>query len=322
MPSRTSQFVLKALKTNREFFGSISDRMMGVNPSGQRVARLPMLGTTGEYISVDHVSAILVSPHTVVDDTKVVLHCHGGAYTSGNLLQARVLASHIAAASSLKVMTFAYRLTPEHIYPAQLDDGMLVYNHLLDMGYAPENIALTGESAGGNLALAITLRLREEGRPLPASLALLSPWTDLLQSGESYATLRDEDATLDYDGIVEAAHNYVGGDLNRLKEPIISPMFADFTGFPPTHIHVGTKELLLSDADALGAAMQRDGVPVTLVRWEGMPHVFQIFGFQESRVSMKAIGAFLRITLTEGTDAQGALNPVDERLSELLPGRA
>ena len=128
---------------------------------------------------------------------------------------------------------------------------------------------------------------------MPACIALLSPWGDVELTGDSYRDLADVDPTLDLATIREAAMGFVGGDVSLMKDPLVSPIHADFHGFPPVQIHAGTKELLLSDAETLAAAMRRDGVPVTLMCWEGMCHVFQIFGFPESRLSMKAIGQFL-----------------------------
>jgi acetyl esterase/lipase len=307
MPTKRSQFILSAIRSNRALFDSLSGRMMRIDAPAERVAGLPMLGTTGKLKNVGDIPAILVSPGCLMDEKTIILHMHGGAYVSGGLLQARVLASHIAAATCLNVMTFAYRLAPEYPYPAQLNDAMAVYNYLLSQGYAPENIAFTGESAGGNLAMALSLKLKAEGRPMPACIALLSPWGDVEMTGDSYRDLKGIDPTLDLDTIREAALGFVGGDRSLMKDPLVSPIYADFHGFPPVQIHVGTKELLLSDAEKLAAAMQRDDVSATLMCWEGMCHVFQVFGFQESRLSMKAIGQFLNEHLPVYEPSEDAL---------------
>lgn len=294
MPTRKSQWVLSVIRSNRALAEMLSDRVMHADAPADRVAGLPMLGTRGKSLLIGEVPAILVSPGCLSDTETIILHMHGGAYVSGGLLQARVLASHVAASSCLSVMTFAYRLAPEYPYPAQLQDAWAVYTHLLEQGYAPQNIALTGESAGGNLALALALKIKKEGLPMPACLALMSPWGDVELTGESYRELQGEDPTLDFDAIREAALAFTGGNEALLRDPMVSPIHADFTGFPPVQIHVGTKELLLSDAEMLADAMRRDQVQVTLMRWEGMCHVFQIFGFPESRMSMRTIGQFLR----------------------------
>lgn len=293
MPTKRSQFILGAIRSNRALFSMLSNRMMHMDAPADRVAGMPMLGTSGKLQNVGEIPAIVVSPGCLMDETTIILHMHGGAYVSGGLLQARVLASHIAAATCLNVMTFAYRLAPDYPYPAQMEDALAMYNHLISQGYRPEKIAFTGESAGGNLALALALKLKAEGRPMPACIALLSPWGDVELNGDSYRDLAGVDPTLDLDTIREAALGFVGGDRSLMKDPLVSPIHAEFHGFPPVQIHVGTKELLLSDAEILAAAMRRDNVPVTLMCWEGMCHVFQVFGFPESRLSMKEIGRFI-----------------------------
>ena len=294
MPTKKSQWVLNSIRNNRALVEMLSDRMMHADAPADRVAGMPMLGTKGKSLLIGDVPAILVSPGCMSDTDMIILHMHGGAYVSGGLLQARVLASQIAASSCLNVMTFAYRLAPEYPYPAQLQDAWTVYAYLLEQGFAPHHIALTGESAGGNLALALALKLKKEGLPMPACLALMSPWGDVELTGVSYQALQNEDPTLDFEAIQKAAHDFTGGNAALLRDPIVSPIHADFTGFPPVQIHVGTKELLLSDAETLADVLLRDHVQVTLMRWEGMCHVFQVFGFPESRMSMKAIGQFMR----------------------------
>ncbi|NLB90406.1 MAG: alpha/beta hydrolase [Clostridiales bacterium] len=173
MPSIKSQVYLSALENNRSFFGRIGKSIMDMNPSGHRVANMPILGTRGKYLSIGDLPAIFVSPQQIKSEKHVLLHCHGGAYVSGNLLQSRVVASHAAASTGLHTLTFAYRLAPEHTFPAQLEDALFAYHYLLDQGYQPNHIGLIGESAGGNLALALTLYLKKEGLPLPGCLVLL-----------------------------------------------------------------------------------------------------------------------------------------------------
>lgn len=233
----------------------------------------------------------------MVADDAILLHFHGGAYVSGNLLQARMVISPISAAAKLQGVTFSYRLVPEYTYPAQLEDALAVYRMVLRYGARPEKIGFVGESAGGNLAIALALKLREMGEPLPGALCLLSPWTDPAQTGESYRTLRDVDVSINADELMVSALQFVGGDEERFKDPLVSPIYADFTGFPPTQIHAGESEVLLSDSKTLAEVMRRDGVEVSFLHWVGMPHVFQVYGFEESRASIKTMGDFLQQTL-------------------------
>lgn len=292
MPSARSKLVLSLLRSGRGFFSKVGEGMMNVDPpSVSRRVEVTQGGVKGEYLEIGTIPALLLSPKGAPED-RIVLHCHGGAYVSGKLLQARAIAQLVAKHSGLKVLTFAYRLAPDDPYPAAREDAFACWQYLLSKGYSPENIALTGESAGGNLCLTLTLYLRQIKQPLPRALCLMSPWVDLTQSGESHHRLKGYDPTLDGDGLMRNALDYAGGV--PLNDPMISPVFASFEGFPPTMIHVGMEEILLNDSEFLHAAMQRDQVDVTLVKWAGMCHVFQGFGFPESRVSLKGFGYFLR----------------------------
>lgn len=298
MPSKKSQRTLDILRANRRIFQTVSHQVLdGIELTDKAVAELNVFGTKGRLLTGLSMPALLVYPRRVVNQNAILLHLHGGAYVSGNLLQSRMVISPIAAAAKLKGVTFEYRLAPGAVYPAQLEDALEVYRRLLAEGARPDRIGLVGESAGGNLALALTLKLRALGEPLPGALCLLSPWTDLAQTGESYHTLREVDATLDADDLFASALSFVGGDREKFTDSMISPIYADFTGFPPTQIHVGESELLFSDSKTLADAMRRDGVNVSLLRWVGMPHVFQVYGFDESRASIKAMGSFLRSAL-------------------------
>lgn len=305
MPSAKSRLVLGALRSGRSFFSKVGATLMNVAPPNEEhVAELPLGGVRGEYLEIGDVPALLLTPEGAPDN-RIVMHCHGGAYVSGGLLQARAIAALVSQACGMKVLTFSYRLAPEHPFPAALEDAAACWRYLLAQGYAPEHIGLTGESAGGNLALALTLGLRDRGYALPCGLSLMSPWADLRQTGESYTALKDVDATLDGPQLYQSALDYVGGDEALLDNPLISPIYASYVGFPPVQIHAGTSELLLSDAEMLSAAMRRDGVRVTLMRWEGMCHVFQAFGFSESKLSLKAIGGFLRLVLLGESPEEG-----------------
>lgn len=306
MPSRRSQRAMQIMRSNRHFFQSVSNQVLElVQLSDEGVAELNVYGTKGRLMKDCDVPSLLVSPRRVSTNDAVLLHFHGGAYVSGNLLQARMVISPISAAAKLQGVTFSYRLAPDHPFPAQLEDAMEVYRMVLRYGAKPERIGFVGESAGGNLALALTLRLRELGETLPGALCLLSPWTDPAQTGESYRTLRDVDATLNPEELMVSALGFVGGDAEKFKDPLVSPIYADFTGFPPTQIHAGESEILLSDSQTLAHNMRRDGVEVSFLRWAGMPHVFQIFGFEESRASIKTMGDFLSNTLTAKRRASG-----------------
>lgn len=299
MPSRRSQRTMDILRSNRRFFQTAGSRMLElVSLPDEGVAELNIYGTKGDLMNGCDVPAMLVTPRRIIASDAVLLHFHGGAYVSGNLLQARMVISPIAAEAKLQGVTFAYRLAPAHPFPAQLEDALEVYRMVLRLGAKPERIGFVGESAGGNLALALALKLRDMGETLPGALCLLSPWTDPAQTGESYYTKREEDATIDVEDLMVSAREFVGGDESLFQSPLVSPIYADFTGFPPTQIHAGESEVLLSDSKTLAQVMRRDGVEVSFLHWAGMPHVFQVYGFEESRASIKTMAGFLSSTLT------------------------
>ncbi len=204
----------------------------------------------------------------------VILYCHGGGYSTGSSLYARTLTTKIAASTSMDVLCFDYRLAPEHPYPAAARDAMDAWNYLMLLGYGARDVIVAGDSAGGNMALSLVLKLKEEERLLPRGLVLMSPWTDLTSSGETHTSRAEVDPVLDAEYLDRMIHNYVDGQ--DLHEPMISPLFGDFTGFPPTYIQVGNNEVLLSDATMLHKKMIEANVSVKLDVFEGMWHVFQM----------------------------------------------
>ena len=302
MPTKRSQDTLGLLRSHKKMATAIGNQVMSkIDPPVDVVAKLRMNGTSALPIRNLDIPAITVYPQRITVENGVILHCHGGAFVSGGLLQCRALISPICAAAGARAVTFSYRLSPKYPYPAQLEDAYSIYRFLRSLGYAARKIALIGESAGGNLALSLTRKLRAEGEEMPACLALLSPWVDLAQTGESYRALEDVDATLNARELMDDAVQFAGGP-ERLTDPDISPVYADFSGFPPTLIHCGTNEILLSDSEKLERAMLRDGVDARLVRWAGMCHVFQAFGFEESKASNSQLGAFLNAHLAQQDD--------------------
>lgn len=226
----------------------------------------------------------------------VILYCHGGGYSTGSCLYGRTLTAKLAATTSMDVLSFDYRLAPEHPYPAALADAIKVWNYLMLLGYGARDIILTGDSAGGNLALALTLKLKADGRLLPRGLVLMSPWTDLTSSGESHRTRADLDPVLDKAYIDRMIAAYMGkADLTRqvLENPYISPLFGDFAGFPPVYIQVGDNEILLSDSVELHKKLVEANVSVRLDCFDGMWHVFQMSPFKTAYEAMDKNAEFI-----------------------------
>lgn len=254
-----------------------------------------LLGNTREIhykeIEIDGMYGEWVSVNRAHMKKYVILHCHGGGYSTGSSLYARTLTSKLAASTSMDVLCFDYRLAPEHPYPAALKDAMKAWNYLMLLGYGARDVIVTGDSAGGNLALALCLKLKEAGRILPRGLVLMSPWTDLTSSGKSFVTKAELDPVLDREYIDHMVEAYATGE--DLKNPLISPLFGDFTGFPPTYIQVGENEILLSDSLRLHQALVDANVSVRMEHFPGMWHVFQMSPLKTASEAMDKNAEFI-----------------------------
>ena len=156
----------------------------------------PMAGMSWEPFQLEGMNCAWVRPHRGHDRRRAVLYCHGGGYTSGNLGYSRILASKLANVTGWQVLSFEYRLAPEHPYPAAVEDAMKAWDYLMYQGYGARDVVVAGDSAGGNLALVLTHLLKNAGRRLPRALILLSPWTDMTASGKSYQERADIDPVL------------------------------------------------------------------------------------------------------------------------------
>ena len=252
----------------------------------------PPIGFSWEPFSLGEMPMAWVRPERGHDRSKVILYCHGGGYTSGNLGYARVLAAKMASATGCEVLAFQYRLAPEAPYPAALEDALQAWEYLMHQGWGAKDVILAGDSAGGNLALELTLALKEGGRFLPGRLVLFSPWTDMTASGDSYSQREELDPMLTKQYIQSVRSAYApDGDYSH---PSLSPLFADLAGLPPTLIQVGEREILYSDSEQLQHALIAAGVPCVLQSWPGMWHVFQMFPVKSAGEAMAALSDFLR----------------------------
>ena len=252
----------------------------------------PPIGFSWEPFSLGEMPMAWVRPERGHDRSKVILYCHGGGYTSGNLGYARVLAAKMAGATGCEVLAFQYRLAPEFPYPAALEDGLEAWEYLMHQGWGAKDVILAGDSAGGNLALELTLALKEEGRFQPGRLVLFSPWTDMSASGDSYTQREELDPMLTNRYIQSVRSAYAPNADYR--HPKLSPLFADLSGLPPTLIQVGEREILYSDSERLRNALTTAGVPCVLQSWPDMWHVFQMFPLKSAGEAMTAMADFLR----------------------------
>lgn len=251
----------------------------------------PPIGFSWEPFEIDGIPAAWVRPEGGHDRSKIILYCHGGGYTSGTLGYARLIASRMALATGYEVLAFQYRLAPEHPYPEALEDARLVWEYLMYLGWGARDIILAGDSAGGNLALELALDLRDSQRMLPWRMVLLSPWTDMTASGDSYEECRDLDPLLTRAYIEAVREAYAPGEDWSLPE--FSPLFADLQGLPPTLIQVGGREILRDDSTRLHQKLLEAGVPAMLQSWPDMWHVFQMFPMRSASEAMEQMAQFL-----------------------------
>ena len=236
-------------------------------------------------------AAAWVRPDWPHDKHRVILYCHGGGYTSGNLGYSRPLASKLTSATGWETLCFEYRLAPENPFPAAVDDARRAWDYLMYLGYGARDVVVAGDSAGGNLALVLCHQLKKAGRQLPGRLVLMSPWTDMTASGLSYTQRAELDPTITLDYIRAVREVYAGGQ--DLASPLLSPLFGDFTGFPPTLIQVCSNEILYSDSLRLHQRILDAKVHCQLEEWQNMWHVFQMFPLRKAAQAMESIGTFL-----------------------------
>jgi acetyl esterase/lipase len=255
---------------------------VGRPPGGTIEAALPLGGIR---------STRVVRPES--EPGRYVLYLHGGGYITGSPALYRHILWRFAAAARAHIAAIDYRLAPEHPFPAALDDAATAWHALLAEGADPRQTVVIGDSAGGGLALALALRLRDEGTALPAGIVAISPWTDLAITGES---CRNDagDPMLKSDCLAPFAAQYLGDTDSR--HPYASPLYGDPCGLPPTLLQVGSDEILRDDTLRMAARMREAGCEVTLEVWRRMPHVWHAFAplMPEATRAISRIGSFVQ----------------------------
>jgi acetyl esterase/lipase len=255
-------------------------------------------GVTIEPLVVDGVPCEWVTASGAAPD-RAILYVHGGAYTTGSLATHRRHVAQLSAAARTPVLNVEYRLAPEHPHPAAMEDAVTAHRWLTSSGgVAPDRVVLCGDSAGGGLAVAVLVALRDAGDPLPAGAALISPWTDLTFSGESHDTRLALDPMCSRTSLTPSAQAYAG-DADPAA-PLISPAHADLSGLPPLLIHVGDHETLLDDSTMLAERALAAGVDVELEVAPEMIHVWHVFAgmVPESDVALAAMGRWIDMRLS------------------------
>jgi epsilon-lactone hydrolase len=229
------------------------------------------------------------------DASRVLMFFHGGGYCSGSIVSHRRMVTEAGRAARMRTLAVDYRLAPEHPYPAAHEDAMTAWRFLRKQGIAARNIAVGGDSAGGNLTITLISRLRAAGEEQPACVWLASPWTDLTMTGASLETKATVDPLIHKAYLEELANAYAPPPLDR-KDPLISPLFSDLGGFPSTLIQVGSSETLLDDAVRFARAAGLADVNVTLQVWPHMIHAWTMWNAKlaEGRQALEQVGEFMR----------------------------
>ncbi|BBO81550.1 hypothetical protein DSCO28_21160 [Desulfosarcina ovata subsp. sediminis] len=257
-----------------------------------RFSKLPP-HTQVEKVTLNGIPAEWVYANTARED-RAILFLHGGGYNLCSPNTHREIGAHISKASGAKLLLIDYRLAPEHPFPAALEDALSAYRWLINQGLPGKSIAIAGDSAGGGLALSTAISIRDAGDPLPSSIACISPWTDLVFTGNSIKTNSEIDPLVDAPAGKVMAENYIGD--NDPHNPGISPLYADLKGLPPLLIHVGTDELLLDDSKRVAKKAEDAGVNVTLKIYDKLWHVFHLNlkAMPEARAAVAEFAAFIK----------------------------
>src|ERR1700722_11982548 len=229
------------------------------------------------------------------DAARVLMYFHGGGYCSGSIVSHRRLVTEAGRAGGLRALSLAYRLAPEHPFPAARDDALAAWRRLRREGYAANRIAVGGDSAGANLTLALVGELKRVGEDLPGALWLLSPWVDLAMSGATLASKSAVDPLIQKGYLEDLTKAFAPAGMDR-KDPRLSPLYADLGGLPPTLIQIGSAETLLDDAVRLAAAAGAADVAATLEIWPHMIHAWPLWNahLEPGRRALAHAGAFFK----------------------------
>lgn len=287
--------VLKGLlKLNRRFFQQPGDRTVARHRAD--IDRLCAMFKPIGPINHDRVEAGGVPAEWVIpkhtEPSRAILFIHGGSFVAGSTYSHRTLAANMAIASKARALSIDYRLAPEHPFPAAVEDTAAAYEWLLAQGLTPSQIVVAGDSAGGNLSLALLLHLRDLQQPMPAGAVCLCPAPDLSFSGESMVTNLKKDIMLN----LSEERTYIKAYLKGAdpRAPLASPIYADLRGLPPLFLQVGAHELLLSDVERFAEKAKAAGVEVTLEVWPEMQHDWQMAAaiLPEGRQAIAHAGEF------------------------------
>ncbi len=297
MDNKQNQGLMKLVKTVHDF--TLRDDLEKQRRSQVAIGKL--LGTKNSEASysefmIEHIPCEWVRPVKPHKNDTIIFYCHGGGFYTGSLEYARTLTTKLALSSSMELLSFNYRLAPESPAPAALEDVLTVWDHLMHLGYGAKQILVAGDSAGGNLALGLGLKLKEQGRMLPKGFVLFSPWTNLTLKGESITKKAKLDPILNYEYLQEARVAYVPNGANDetiFEDPFVSPLFGDYKHFPPIYIQIGSNEVLLNDSTDLKKHLTSQKVDVKLDLYKGMWHVFQMTNMKKANEAVDKAAQFM-----------------------------
>jgi monoterpene epsilon-lactone hydrolase len=229
------------------------------------------------------------------DDSRVLMFFHGGGYCSGSIVSHRRMVTEAGRAAGMRTLAIAYRLAPEHPFPAACNDAFTAWRFLRDQGIPAAQIAIGGDSAGAGLTVALITRLRDAHEELPACAWLVSPWTDLTLSGATLVTKAAIDPIIHKEYLNELVEAYLPAQVER-NDPRVSPLYADLRNFPPLLIQVGSAETLLDDAVRFARAAGAADAAVTLEIWPHMIHAWHLWNahLEDGRRALATTGSFIR----------------------------
>lgn len=229
------------------------------------------------------------------DPSRILLFFHGGGYCSGSILSHRRMVTEAGRAAGIQTLAIAYRLAPEHPFPAAFDDALTAWRFLRNQGISAACIAIGGDSAGAGLAIGLINQLRDAREELPACAWLVSPWTDLTMSGSTLATKAAVDPIIHKEYLNELADAYLPAGMSR-RDPRVSPLYGDLRSLPPILIQIGSAETLLDDATRFAARAGAADVRVTLEIWPHMIHAWHLWNahLELGRRALASVGAFIR----------------------------
>lgn len=294
--------------TEREPFDPVATRIHAEKRTMPKPVELPPdwrivpanSGLTGEWIEPADADML----GNIADPAPVVLYLHGGGYFFCSPRTHRPITIGLATHARSRVYVPDYRLAPEHPFPAAVEDALAAYRRLLAQGVAPSRMVVAGDSAGGGLALALLVALRDAADPLPAGAILYSPWTDLAATGQSLIDNDESDVMFRGAWMAHGAALYLGDSGAPVDHPLVSPLYADFAGIPTLHCYVSSSEVLRDDTLRMAERARAAGVSVSVEMGRRLPHVWPIFYpfLPEARIALKQSGEQIRRLVAARTE--------------------